>query len=153
VEGAAAIEVGDGVIILELSSLLVADDRGARLVLGDGTRLARAVHVVCSTSVEIGPGVSSSDHATVTDSWALLAPRQGPVPPPPPAPVIIESGAYLGFGCIVGPGVRVGEGAFVGEGAVVLDDVEPHSVVYGNPAAPVRRYDRAAACWTERQLL
>jgi virginiamycin A acetyltransferase len=105
------------------------------------------VHIACAASVEIGPEVSSSDFATITDSWALFTGPVRTVPPPPPAPVVVERGAYLGFGSIVGPGVRVGEGAFVGEQAVVVNDVAPHSVVYGNPAVEVRRYEAVTGEW------
>jgi acetyltransferase-like isoleucine patch superfamily enzyme len=140
VVGADRIDVGAGVVLLEHASIVVAP--GARLSIGDGARLARAACVVCATSVTIGALVSSSDHATVTDSWTLVTSSSAArVPPPAGGAVVIEDGAYLGFGSIVGPGVRVGAGAFVGDGAVVLDDVPAHTVVYGNPARVVRRLD------------
>src|SRR3546814_346852 len=138
VTGADRIEVGAGVVMLELGSLAVGP--GARLVIGDGTRLARDVHVRCTSSVTIGPDVSTSDYVAITDTWGP-APGEGPdpaVPAPPSAPVVIERGAYLGCSSVVGPGVTIGEGAFVGEGAVVVDDVPAHCVVYGNPARVTR---------------
>ena len=51
----------------------------------------------------------------------------------------IDDGAFLGTGAVLAPEVHVGEGAVVGAGAVVLSDVEPRTVVVGNPrpaAAP-----------------
>jgi len=139
IEGADHIEVGDEVVVLEDGGLLVDAARGARLVLGDRCRLAKGVEIVCTTSVTIGAGVSTSDYATVTDSWAGLTAPPG-VAPPGSAPVTIGDGAYLGWGSVVGPGVTIGAGAFVGEGAVVLDDVEPGGIVYGNPARPAAGY-------------
>ena len=44
--------------------------------------------------------------------------------------------------CVL-PGVTIGEGAVVGARSVVTDDVEPYSVVAGNPARLVRRLDRS----------
>jgi chloramphenicol O-acetyltransferase type B len=40
------------------------------------------------------------------------------------------------------PGVTIGEGAVVASGAIVTRDVEPYTIVAGNPAKPVRsRFD------------
>ena len=50
----------------------------------------------------------------------------------------IRRGARVGGGAILCPGVEVGEEAFVGAGAVVTKDVPPKTIVYGNPARPVR---------------
>jgi maltose O-acetyltransferase len=54
-----------------------------------------------------------------------------------PAPPVIEDGAWLGARAIVLPGRRIGTGAIVGAGAVVSRDVEPYSIVAGNPAAVI----------------
>ena len=50
----------------------------------------------------------------------------------------IRRGARIGGGVILCPGVEVGEEAFVGAGAVVTKDVPPKTIVYGNPARPIR---------------
>lgn len=144
--GAKGISIGDVVYILEDCGIAVDADNGARLVLEDGVRLAPGVEITCTVGVTIEAGVSTSDYASISDSWALLTHPPGN-PPPPAAPVVIEAGAYLGWNSFVGPGVRVGKGAFVGEGAIVLDDVEPHTAVYGNPARVVRRLDPVSGRW------
>lgn len=143
-----AVAVGAGVVILEHADIRVVG-RGTgpapRLEIGDGVRLTRFVSIVCEVGVVIEDGVASSDCITVTDSWRDLATVATPAPEP--AAVRICRGAYLGYGCTIGPGVTVGAGAFVGEGAVVIDDVPAHTVVYGNPATVIRRYDAATASW------
>lgn len=50
------------------------------------------------------------------------------------APVIIEDDAWIGFKASVMKGVRIGRGAIVSAGAMVTKDVEPWTVVGGNPA-------------------
>jgi acetyltransferase-like isoleucine patch superfamily enzyme len=151
VVGASAIEIGDEVIVLEKSELLVDVERSRGLVIGDRTKLGPGTEIVSTVGITIGRAVSTSDYVAITDSWTLLEPPTGSVPPDG-APVVIEDGAYLGCGSIVGPGVRIGEGAFVGEGAVVLADVDAHTVVYGNPARVVRRLDRRRAAWEGRRF-
>ena len=51
----------------------------------------------------------------------------------------IRRGARVGGAAVLLPGIEVGEEAFVGAGAVVLRDVEPGTVVVGNPARPIRQ--------------
>jgi acetyltransferase-like isoleucine patch superfamily enzyme len=47
---------------------------------------------------------------------------------------IVGEGATLGAGAIVGPGLTIGPFAMVGMGSVVVANVPPHGLVYGNPA-------------------
>jgi len=47
---------------------------------------------------------------------------------------IVEDGAWVGERAIVLQGRRIGKGAIVGAGAVVSRDVEPFTIVGGNPA-------------------
>jgi putative colanic acid biosynthesis acetyltransferase WcaF len=49
-------------------------------------------------------------------------------------PVCIEEGAWVGTDAFIGPGVTVGRGAIVGARAVVVKDVQPLTIVAGNPA-------------------
>lgn len=49
-------------------------------------------------------------------------------------PIIIEDGAWICARAFVGPGVRIGKGAVVAACAVVVRDIEPWTVVAGNPA-------------------
>ena len=55
--------------------------------------------------------------------------------------IVIKRGATVGAGAVVLPGTTIGERAMVGAGAVVTEDVEPDTVVVGNPAKVVRRLD------------
>jgi sugar O-acyltransferase (sialic acid O-acetyltransferase NeuD family) len=51
--------------------------------------------------------------------------------------VTVERLAMVGTGASVLPWLRIGEGAVVGGGAAVIRDVEPYTVVAGNPAVVV----------------
>ena len=57
------------------------------------------------------------------------------------APIIISDRVWIGFGAVILKGVTIGEGAVVGACSVVSRDVEPYTVVAGNPAVLVRRLD------------
>ena len=50
------------------------------------------------------------------------------------APIIIEDQAWIGADTFIGMGVTIKQGAVVGARAAVFKDVEPWTVVGGNPA-------------------
>ena len=53
--------------------------------------------------------------------------------------VVIGDQVWIGYRAIVLPGVVIGEGAVIGAGAVVTKNVEPYTIVAGNPARVVGR--------------
>lgn len=55
------------------------------------------------------------------------------------APIMIGTNAWVAGWSILLPGVTVGEGAVVAAGSVVIKDVEPWTVVGGNPANFIKR--------------
>ncbi len=54
------------------------------------------------------------------------------------APVVIESGSFVGAAVTILAGVRIREGSFVAAGSVVTADVPPGTLVAGVPARMVR---------------
>jgi len=55
------------------------------------------------------------------------------------APVVVETGAFLGANVTVLPGVRIGARSFVAAGSVVTKDVAPDTLVAGVPAGLIRK--------------
>jgi len=64
--------------------------------------------------------------------------------------VTIGNDVWIGWGAHIMPGVTIGDGAVIGARSVVTKDVEPYSIVAGNPARLKRkRFDEE----TIRKLL
>jgi acetyltransferase-like isoleucine patch superfamily enzyme len=134
---------------------LTAFDLGPRGVLTFGAfSITNGAQFVCDEEISIGTGCMLGWNAVIMDTLRVpldpIARRAvlERVPTSQPrrllgevetAPVRIGSNAYIGFDVIVLPGVTIGDGAIVGSRSVVRDDVEPHTVVAGNPARVVKR--------------
>lgn len=51
----------------------------------------------------------------------------------------IGNDAWIGHNATIMPGVTVGDGAVISTNATVTKDVEPYTIVGGNPAKPIRK--------------
>ncbi len=56
-----------------------------------------------------------------------------------PARISVDSDVWIGSDAIIKNGVHIGVGAVVGMGSVLTKDVEPYTIVAGNPARVIRR--------------
>lgn len=56
--------------------------------------------------------------------------------------IVIEDDVWIGANVVILPGIHVGECAVIGAGSVVTKNVEPYTIVAGNPAKVLRRLDR-----------
>lgn len=61
--------------------------------------------------------------------------------------VVIQHDVWIGSNSVVLCGVRIGNNSIIGGGSVVTEDIPPYSVVVGNPARVIRRYDFKAEKW------
>jgi len=57
----------------------------------------------------------------------------------PAGDTVVRNDVWIGTEAMIMPGVRIGHAALIASRAVVTRDVEPYTVVAGNPARPVRR--------------
>jgi acetyltransferase-like isoleucine patch superfamily enzyme len=148
-----AISIGCHVTVLEhawLSVVPAIDGIWPQLRIGDRCSIGRLVHIACVGEVVIEDEVLTSDRVFIGDTYHGYADPHLPVldqPMASPQPVRIGRGAFLGIGSIVLQGVTIGEHAYVAGGAVVTTDVPPRTLVLGNPAHAVRRYDESSAEW------
>jgi acetyltransferase-like isoleucine patch superfamily enzyme len=67
--------------------------------------------------------------------------------------VTLDADIYVGANCFFGYGsqvigqVRIGHGCVIGAGALIRSDVPPFSLVVGNPARVIKRYDFSSMQW------
>ena len=106
------------------------------LEVGEYVAIDRDVNLYSVNSIKIGNKVAISAEAFIcTASHDISIPSR----PLITKPIIIENGVWIGARAFIFPGVRIGEGAVIGACAVVTKDVEPWTVVVGNPARFIKR--------------
>lgn len=106
------------------------------LVVGDYSTLDERVECYSVDKIEIG------SQCVVSQGTMLCCASHditSPIMELTYKPIVIESQAWVAARAFIGPGVIIGEGAVVGACAVVTKDVEPWSVVAGNPARVIKK--------------
>ncbi len=108
----------------------------ANLVMKDYSCLASSVKCYNVAPITIGANTTVSQGAFLcTASHDITDPHHALIT----TPIVIEDQAWVAAEAYVGMGVTIGEGAVVGARAVVIKDVEPWTVVAGNPARVVKQ--------------
>jgi maltose O-acetyltransferase len=116
-------------------------DIGDECFLGDECLLDLAEGIRLEPQVTLAERVLVLTHTNVGYADHPLQSRF----PPVAAPVVIETGAFLGANVTVLPGVTIGARSLVAAGSVVTGDVAPDALVGGVPARPLRSAGEEAA--------
>lgn len=104
--------------------------------MGSWVAIDDEVNLYSADKITIGTKVAISREAFIcTASHDITKPNR----PLIMAPITIGDGVWIGARAIILPGVTIGEGAIVAAGAVVTKDVEPWTVVAGNPAKFIKK--------------
>lgn len=107
-----------------------------RLIIGKFCQIAAGVEFVMNDANHQMNAVSTYPFYTL-DGWAAEAPKRGDLPFK--GDTVIGNDVWIGQNATILPGVRIGDGAIIGASSVVGSDVEPYTIVAGNPAKPIRR--------------
>ena len=95
-----------------------------RGMLEIGDRVSIVPHVI----------ITLISHANASKIRSAVSVRRGGVK--------ICNDCWIGAGVIILNGLTIGEGAVIGAGAVVTKDVEPYTIVVGNPAHKIKEIQK-----------
>ena len=115
-----------------------------KLIMGKFCQIAHGVRFITSSANHNMSGFSTfpfnnfmmTPETTVAEIQAMfqVSEKKGDT--------IIGNDVWIGMEAVIMPGVMVGDGAIIGARSVVVKDVEPYTIVGGNPAKPLKkRYD------------
>ncbi len=124
------ISIGENTYIGEGSRVWSGDE----VIIGNNVLISHNVNIVDTNSHEI-------NHIERTEGFINLLksghPKQkGSIIT---KPIIIEDYVWISFNVIILKGVTIGEGAIVAAGSVVTKNVDPFTLVAGNPAVFIKK--------------
>ncbi len=107
-----------------------------RLTIGDNSWIDGGVSLYSVDEIVIGANAVISDGAFICTATHDISSETFELQT---MPVTIGDSAWICAKATVLPGVKVGEGAIVAAGSVVSKDVEPWTVIGGNPAKFIKK--------------
>lgn len=103
---------------------------GKHSCIGPHTRIYNKAMIIIGDHCEISQGayMCTASHDIFDTQHSLIT-----------APIIVKDRVWVASDAFIGMGVNLGEGAVVGARGCVFKDVEPWSVVGGNPAKFIKK--------------
>ena len=113
---------------------------GDKLIIGKFCQIAAGVEFVMNGANHQMNAVSTFPFYTL-EGWKMNPPAASDMPFK--GDTIIGNDVWIGQNATILPGVHIGDGAIIGANSVVGSNVEPYSIVVGNPAEVTRyRFDK-----------
>ncbi len=112
---------------------------GDKLIIGKFCQIAAGVEFVMNGANHQMNAVSTFPFYTL-EGWKMNPPAKSDMPFK--GDTVIGNDVWIGQNATILPGVHIGDGAIIGANSVVGSDVEPYTIVVGNPAEAIRyRFD------------
>lgn len=111
---------------------------GDRLIIGKFCAIAWGTKFLMGSANHRTSSASTYPFAVFGGEWERV------VPPhmaqlPRKGDLVVGNDVWIGRECLIMPGVKIGNGAIIASRSVVTKDVEPYTVVGGNPARVLKK--------------
>ncbi|HEY4290088.1 MAG TPA: acyltransferase [Puia sp.] len=123
------VSIGEDCFIGENSRIWSA----ARIVIGNRVLISHNVNIHDNSSHSLDSKERHLEYLAIKNDNVLLDNLKIGE-----AEIIIEDDAWIGFNCTILKGVTVGRGAIIGANSIITRDVEPYSVMVGNPSKIIK---------------
>lgn len=107
-----------------------------KLIIGKFCQIASGVEFVMNGANHQMNAVSTFPFYTL-EGWKQTPPKQKELPIK--GDTIIGNDVWIGQNATILPGVHIGDGAIIGANSVVGSNVDPYTIVIGNPAKALRK--------------
>ena len=107
-----------------------------KLIIGKFCQIAAGVEFMMNDANHQMSAVSTFPFYTL-EGWNMESPKAEDMPYK--GDTVIGNDVWIGQNTVILPGVHIGDGAIIGANSVVGSEVEPYTIVVGNPAKPIRK--------------
>ena len=107
-----------------------------KLIIGKYCQIAPGVEFVMNDANHQMNAVSTFPFYTL-EGWEMEQPASSDMPFK--GDTVIGNDVWIGQNAVILPGVQIGDGAIVGANSVVGSNIDPYTIVVGNPARVLRK--------------
>lgn len=107
---------------------------GDKLIIGKFCQIATGVRFIMNGGKHALYGFSTFPFAAFGNEW-----RDVPFECQSKGDTVIGNDVWIGNSATIMPGIKIGDGAIIATNAVVTKNVDPFTIVGGNPAALIRK--------------
>ena len=109
---------------------------GDKLIIGKFCQIASGVEFIMNGANHLMNAVTTFPFYTL-EGWDMEPPSMDDLPLK--GDTVIGNDVWIGQNAVILPGVHIGDGAIIGANSVVGSNVEPYTIVAGNPARAIRK--------------
>lgn len=111
---------------------------GDKLIIGKFCAIATGTKFMMGSANHRMDSVTTYPFSVFGGTWEEIVPTHL-TELPFKGDTIIGNDVWFGRECLIMPGVKIGDGAIIAARSVVVKDIEPYSIVGGNPARVIRK--------------
>ncbi len=112
------------------------DWNGDKLVIGKFCQIAAGVEFVMNGANHQMDAITTFPFYTL-EGWDMEPPEKADLPLK--GDTVIGNDVWIGQNAVILPGVHIGDGVIIGANSVVGSDINPYTIVVGNPARLLRK--------------
>ncbi|HTY36298.1 MAG TPA: Vat family streptogramin A O-acetyltransferase [Bacteroidota bacterium] len=110
---------------------------GDKLIIGKFCAIAKDVKFVMNGANHKMQCFTTYPFYIFGNGWEKASPAEGDLPYK--GDTVIGNDVWIGYDSLIMPGVTIGDGSIIAARSVVVGNVEPYSIVGGNPAKVIRK--------------
>jgi virginiamycin A acetyltransferase len=109
---------------------------GDKLIIGKFCMIASDVQFIMNGANHLTKSISSFPFAIFGENWKNAMDGKNY---PTKGNTEIGNDVWIGFNSLIMPGVKIGDGAIIATNSTVTKNVEPYSIIGGNPAKEIKK--------------